>query len=398
MTAPPAVARAAAILQARAGFRPDPALNDRLTRCLGDAAEAAGACVDDFVATLPADDDALQELVDRVTIQESSFFRDDAQFVAFSRHLLPQVSTSALWSAGCANGQEPWSLAMLLDEQGRTDCTILATDISTTALERAERGWYSARELRGLSPTRLARYFTVCDGGYEVNPSLRRLVSFGHHNLAADAPPLTRGACEVAFCRNVLIYLTDDEISAVLERLAQLLGAGGHLFLGYSESLWRLPSRFLLRRLGPTFVYEVEGREQTVAPAVTPPPPTARARRERPVDRVAATPAPPPPAPTPSADDYLAQGQVAAANRELTTAVVAFRKAAYLRPDDPGIALHLAFTLEALDDVDGARPWFRRALETMADAEPMASILDGWSAPELTRVLERKVVAPAVDR
>jgi Flp pilus assembly protein TadD len=74
--------------------------------------------------------------------------------------------------------------------------------------------------------------------------------------------------------------------------------------------------------------------------------------------------------------------------------VVAFRKAAYLRPEDPEIALHLAFALESLGDVAGARPWFRRALETMATAEPMLSVLDGWSTAELTAVLERKVATP----
>jgi chemotaxis protein methyltransferase CheR len=389
------VATAAEVLRTRAGFRPDPALRGRLTRCLADAADAEGCAVEDYVAALASDEGALQRLVDRVTIQESSFFRDDAQFVAFATHLLPRLPTSTIWSAGCANGQEPWSLAMALDESGRTDCQILATDISLEALARARRGWYSARELRGLSIERRERYFVPSDRGFEVVPSLRRLVSFGHHNLAADASPVTRQTCEVAFCRNVLIYLTDDEITAVLDRVATALGPNGHLFLGYSESLWRLPSRFGLRRLGETFVYVVAGR--TERPAAAPPARRpARARRTR-AAAAAPTRTPPAPASAPlSADHYLQRGQVAINERDLNAAVVAFRKAAYLRPDDAGIALHLAFALESLGDVGGARPWFRRALETMITAGPSVSVLEGWSTPDLTAVLERKVAAPAV--
>jgi len=385
------VAKAADLLRERAGFRRDPALQGRLNRCLSDAADADGREINDYVDNLAADDHALQRLVDRVTIQESSFFRDEAQFIAFTSHLLPRLPATTLWSAGCANGQEPWSLAIALDENERTDCRILASDISTTALARARRGWYAERELRGLSPQRRERYFRPSDGGFEVVPSLRRLVNFEHHNLAADAAPVTAGACVVAFCRNVLIYLTDEEIKGVLDRVATAVGPGGHLFLGYSESLWRLPSRFALRRLGDTFVYQVASRTPV---AVAPPAKPAPA----PVARVVTPVRPPHPrrtpleqAPLPDADHYLERGQTATAARDLQGAVVAFRKAAYLRPDDAGIALHLAFALESLGDVDGARPWFRRALETMSGADATVEVFEGWSTRELRSVLERKL-------
>ena len=387
------VARAAEVLRSRAGFRTDPALHGRLSRCLSDAADAEGRALDDYVAVLSTDDAALQGLVDRVTIQESSFFRDDAQFVAFADDLLPRLPASTIWSAGCANGQEAWSLAMALDERGRTDCSILATDISVRALDRARRGWYAARELRGLSPERREQYFQPSEGGYEVIPALRRLVTFGHHNLAGEMPPITARTCTVAFCRNVLIYLTDDEISAVLDRLATALGSGGHLFLGYSESLWRLPSRFALRRLGDTFVYEVASRTEQPPAARTAPRPATQRRPVRPRRENAATS---PPAPPPTADEFLQRGQLAVAEHDLSAAVIAFRKAAYLCPEDPAIALHLAFALESLGDVAGARPWFRRALETMTTAGPFVSVLDGWSTAGLTTVLERKVALPAV--
>jgi chemotaxis protein methyltransferase CheR len=275
---------------------------------------------------------------------------------------------------------------MSLEEHDRTDCRILATDISTTALARARRGWYSERELRGLSAPRRDRFFQASEGGYEVVPSLRRLVAFTHHNLTGEAPPVEPGACFVAFCRNVLIYLTDDEIKSVLDRVALALGPGGHLFLGYSESLWRLPSRFALRRLGETFVYQVANRAAAPLASLPPEPlpsstsdAAARETRGRPVT------------PLLGAEHYLERGQAATAVHDLHGAVIAFRKASYLRPDDAGIALHLAFALESLGDVDGARPWFRRALDAMALSGPDVAVLEGWSTPELSEVLQRKV-------
>ena len=134
------VARAAALLGARAGFRHDPLLAGRLSRCLQEAAAAAGQPVGAYVAGLADDARSLQLLVDRVTIQESRFFRDEGQFETLARDVLPGLAAGVIWSAGCANGQEPWSLAITLLENGRTDCSILATDISTSALRRAEEG------------------------------------------------------------------------------------------------------------------------------------------------------------------------------------------------------------------------------------------------------------------
>jgi chemotaxis protein methyltransferase CheR len=396
------VSKAADVLRVRAGFRPDPALRGRLSRCLTDAAQAEGLPVEAYVGALSNDAMAVQRLVDRVTIQESSFFRDEAQFDAFTRHVLPELPSSRIWSAGCANGQEAWSLAIALDEAGRSDCTVVATDISTAALARAQRGWYSNRELRGLSAERRRRYFRPCDRGVEIVPELRHLVTFAHHNLAQDAPPVASGTCLVAFCRNVLIYLTDDEITAVLDRIAGALGPQGHLFLGYSESLWRLPTRFALRRLGETFVYRVASRSDRsgTEPATTAREQTALPRMARPArDRVSHEVPEPTALPAASmAQQYLERGQESAAERDLANAVVAFRKAAYLSPQDPSIALHLAFALESLGDAAGARPWFRRALETMTTAEPMVSVVDGWSTTELTAVLQRKVSASGVDR
>ena len=398
------VARVAALLQARAGFRHDPLLLGRLPRCIQEAALDAGQPLRAYVAVLPGDDEALQQLVDRVTIQESRFFRDEGQFETLARDVLPAMPPGVTWSAGCANGQEPWSLAITLLETGRTDCSILATDISTAALRRAEEGRYHARELRGLSPARRDRWFVARNGGFEVGPEARRLVRFAHHNLAAGAVPFPAGQCPVVFCRNVIIYFPDDEITALLGRIAAGLGPGGLLFLGYSESLSWLQSPFERIRLGDTFVYRVAAAGNGAAAR------TARPKTER---RPTSTRRPVPPqtpraqAPTPPAepatavdpgraDPFLAEGREAFAAGDAGRAVAAFRKAAYLRPGDATVALHLAFAFDAFGDTDSARRWFRLTHEAMAlsSARP---VLEGWSTDELTRLLERKLAIQGGD-
>ena len=383
------IARVAKLLRARAGFRHDPLLLGRLPRCLEEAALEAGRPMRAYVAALPRDTHALQQLVDRVTIQESRFFRDEGQFETLSRDVLPAMPPGVIWSAGCANGQEPWSLAITLLESGRTDWSILATDISRGALRRAEEGRYHPRELRGLSPARRDRWFVARNGAFEVGPEARRLVRFDHHNLATGSVPFSAGQCRVVFCRNVIIYFPDDEITALLGRVAAGIGAGGLLFLGYSESLSWLRSPFERIRLGDTFVYRVAGPA-----SASPPNPSRTSRPARPtrVARPAVT------APDPGgADPFLIEGQAAFSTGDAARAVTAFRKAAYLRPGDATVSLHLAFALDTLGDGAAARRWFRLAHEAILASDGARPVLEGWSTEELLRLLERKLAIPGGD-
>jgi len=383
------VARVATLLRARAGFRGDPLLLGRLPRCLLDAARDTGLPIGAYLAALPDDDHALQQLVDRVTIQESRFFRDEGQFETLARDVLPTMPSGVIWSAGCANGQEAWSLAITLLESGRTDCSILATDISTAALRRAEEGRYLARELRGLSPERRDRWFVARNDGFEVDPEARRLVRFAHHNLSAEPVPFPAGQCRIVFCRNVIIYFPDDEITALLGRIAGGLGPAGLLFLGYSESLSWLKTPFERIRLGDTFVYRVAGSAggNGAGPARSARPARpARPKGER------RRPAAPESKPDPErADHFLIEGQEALSTGDAARAVTAFRKATYLRPGDTTVSLHLAFALDALGDAEAARRWFRFAYEAIVASDGARPVLEGWSTEELIRLLERKL-------
>jgi chemotaxis methyl-accepting protein methylase len=374
--------RASELLRSRAGFRFDPVLTGRLVRCLDEAAGVG--TVGEYVHRVGSDPVAFQDLVDRVTIQESSFFRDPAQFLALAKALASREEPGMIWSAACANGQEPWSLAMVLAEQGRSDWTVLATDISRGALARASAGRYDERALRQLSPERRERFF---DCG-EVRSTLRGMVTFSHHNLAATTLPFSEGACSIAFCRNVLIYLTDEQITSFLNLLGTGLAPGGQLFLGYSESLWRLRTKFVMRRVGESFVYEVEGQHPYAARRHQAAPP----RRRRPP---VVTPSPTGIAPA-DADVFIAEGHAALAAGDHSRAVEVLRKAVYLRPDDAGAQLHLGFAFEGSGDMDAAARCFRQARRGLAGAAATNdAAVDGWTTEELLQVLDRKLEARA---
>src|SRR3954464_12116636 len=151
--AAPGVEQVAELLHQRIGLRAEPSLRGRLRRCIRD--DAAGRFPDSqaYVASL-READALQRLVDRVTVQETAFFRHPEQFDVLAREVLPVLPQPVtIWSAGCANGQEAYSLAMLLEELGIAG-TIVASDISTAAVRRTEQARYTDRELSGLSAER----------------------------------------------------------------------------------------------------------------------------------------------------------------------------------------------------------------------------------------------------
>jgi chemotaxis protein methyltransferase CheR len=192
-----------------------------------------------YVDRLGSDRHLFQSLVDRVTVQESGFFRDPDQLDALQAHVVPALGRPVrAWSAGCANGQEAYSLAMTLAESGAAGWEVAATDVSSLAVDRTRRARYSSREVAGLSAARQARHLVAHSGEWEIAPSLRAPVRVLHHNLVTDAPPFAPGECDVVFCRNVLIYIRTEETLAFLDRVARCLAPDGWLFLGYSESLW----------------------------------------------------------------------------------------------------------------------------------------------------------------
>jgi chemotaxis protein methyltransferase CheR len=363
------VAAAGALLKTRAGLHAEPMVRARLARCLDEGAARLGLAADAYLALLETDAGAFQELLDRVTVQHSSFFRDPNQFAALTGLLAAAPSGPAwVWSAASANGQEPYSLAMLLEECGREDWRILATDVSSSALARVRAGRYSRSEVAGVSQARLHRFFTRAGHGWEVAPRLRERVTARVHNLSDTRGPIPGATFSIIFCRNVLIYFDALMVDACVGRLASCLPTGGHLFLGFSESLPHASNGLELVRVGDAFVYR-KGPAPARAPAAPP--------RRVPADSLR----------------LLAEGERAFAAGNAAGAVRAFRKVTYLDPNQPVGYFQLGTALEHVGDHRQARRAFAAAESALARADPAATLpgLEGYSSLELGRAIAAKL-------
>jgi chemotaxis protein methyltransferase CheR len=403
------------LLDARIGLRPQSTLRGRLRRSIRDEATASGEDLQEYVERLPTSGGLMQSLVNRVTVQESGFFRHPDHFEVLAADILPVLTPPVtIWSAGCANGQEAYSLVMLLEEQG-IEGFVLATDLSTSALERTVAATYDTREITGLSTLRRRRHLTRHGDQWTVNESLRARVATNQHNLL-DGLPARVPTCQVVFCRNVLIYFSPEHTTAFLDRVAAALTPGAYLFLGAAESLWHVTDRFEPVQLGKSFAYRRSGEAaggRRSAGASTQRPARSPSPRPRPTLLQAAPPREAP-AEAPATDPRpsgrqrgsasltasLEIGALADTGRrafdagESAAAVVAFRKWAYLAPDDPMSSLHLALALEAGGHHTFAQRAFgvARAAALRGGASIEATELGGYSRDELVRLLESKQV------
>lgn len=350
----------------------------RLESRLRDRSAALGMTIDDYVARLDRDPDETQNLVDHLTIQETSFFRDEYHFEALVRSVLPGTrGPVTVWSAGCATGAEPYSLAMALDEAGVDDFRVVATDISRPAIERVRAGWYRESELRGLSAARRGRYLSRAGDGWEIDAGLRARVEATHHNLLVDPVPSAPGELLAVFCRNVFIYLERARITSFLETLRPNLTEDGVVFVGGSESIWAVPEGYRLDRIGDAFCYR-STRRCAISPAAPPLQP-----RPRP-------PSPPKRAAAPTRRPEAAPATVL---ERPESEVERHRRAVYSAPDDVLAHVRLALALESEGDLPAAHRAFRAALNTLtgADERQVEVGLEGYDIATLRTMLERKL-------
>jgi chemotaxis protein methyltransferase CheR len=206
-----------------------------------------------------------ETLIDRVTNPETYFFREPDQLAAFSEDLVAEWDAAAevgplrIWSAGCASGEEPFTLAMLLQEKdffSRHEVEIFGSDVSVASLARARSGVFRENSFRQTSPERRARFFeAAAPGRFRLREEIRRRVSFGKVNLIESARLAALPHFHVIFCRNVLIYLEDRAKRDVVGALYERLVPGGHLFLGRVESLVAFSTAFRLRHLPHDLAY-----------------------------------------------------------------------------------------------------------------------------------------------
>ncbi len=195
-----------------------------------------------------------QELLNSIVVVETHFFRTPEHFAALGRQILPELASKRgrlrLWSAGCATGEEAYSMAMVVHRDfhpvfPHIPVEILGTDLSSEAIARAQRGRYRAPSLHGM-PEVYKGYLREVWGEYEVVPEIRSVVRFQLLNLVDEDSVRAVGPVDVLFCRNVLLYLAPEVRRRVVEALCEQLLPGGYLFVGAAETLSHMTDRLQL--------------------------------------------------------------------------------------------------------------------------------------------------------
>ena len=209
----------------------------------------------------------MQLLIDLSTVNHTAFFREPAHFTFMAERLAlllldPANGPVRIWSAGCSTGQEPYSMAMVMAEMipnfNPQRVEIWASDLSLEVLKAAARAIYNARDVQGVTPARLRRFFLrgsgPRSGSFRIVPEIRDMVKFRHIDLRGGNWPMPTDF-HVIFCRNVSIYFAEEERLNLLNRLAQHLRLGGWLAMGNGEILPGVPAS--LRKLAPS-IYRKE--------------------------------------------------------------------------------------------------------------------------------------------
>jgi chemotaxis protein methyltransferase CheR len=211
----------------------------------------------------PGAEEEWSALTDALSVQETYFWREMDQVRAFVDILVPQHVAAGggairVWSAACATGEEPLTLAMALNEAGwfgRAEVEIWASDVSQAALERADRGVFRDRSFRALPAALREKYFRPVRGGWQVDPGLHARVRYRRANLLDPGETALLDSARYIFCRNVFIYFSPATTAQVVAGFAQKMQRPAYLFVGVSESLLRLSTAFELEQVGAAFVY-----------------------------------------------------------------------------------------------------------------------------------------------
>jgi chemotaxis protein methyltransferase CheR len=307
--APPVVETALHLVRQRTGLVFGPGRRSAFESGLARAMQRAHPATPDvYLVRLQTEPAVLDDLVAEITVGETYFFREPEQFAVLARDILPALLARRprdrplrIWSAGCATGEEPYTVAMLLRQQGWGGAAhIVATDLSRRALAAARRGLYGRWSLRGVPEHVVRSYFTPVGGRYELAPTVREDVEFRYLNLAEDTyPSLATGiwGMDLVLCRNVLIYFDRDTIAGVARRLLDSLSDDGWLLPGASDPPLAdlVPCDVVVTTAG--LAYRRPARPARAGRPATPP--SAAALPEALVSEPRSPPQPPPPSPPP---------------------------------------------------------------------------------------------------
>ncbi len=207
----------------------------------------------------------LSEVIDILTINETYFFREQNQIRAFSEEILPELKETnkykrslRIWSGGCSTGEEPYTIAMLINETGNFinwDIEIHGSDINQRVLQAARKGIYRKNSFRTTEPYIIQKYFRLEESSHRIIDSVRKNVTFNHLNLLDSVRTRFLGKMDVIFCRNVLIYFDYKSRKKVIENFHDRLVDGGYLLLGHAESLLNISTAFSLKHFKNDLVY-----------------------------------------------------------------------------------------------------------------------------------------------
>jgi chemotaxis protein methyltransferase CheR len=206
----------------------------------------------EYYSLLLRDREELKTLLDSVTTNLTRFFRNQAHFDAVGKYIVPELirirgssgdRKLRFWSAGCSTGEEPYTLAMLLKEILPPSWTfeVMASDISLKCLMVGKEGFYADSRIVGIPENFLAKYLDKKPGGYQIKDDLKKTVRFDYHNLKNDSGQRN---LDVVFCRNVLIYFDEAAQKATIERFWESMSSKSFLFIGHSESLFGMNTKF----------------------------------------------------------------------------------------------------------------------------------------------------------
>jgi len=212
----------------------------------------------------PKADEEWPRVMDALSVQETYFWREIDQIRALVDIIVPAYFTGdphkplRIWSAACASGEEPLTIAMALNEAGwfkRAPIEIYASDASTAAIEKAQRGTYRERSFRNLPASLRSRYFTKTPKGWRVRSDLHKHIHWQVANLVSAQEVTELANAPVIFCRNAFIYFSEKAIRKTVRLFARHMLAPGYLFVGTAESLLRITNDFTLQEIGGAFVY-----------------------------------------------------------------------------------------------------------------------------------------------
>ncbi|MBU0700496.1 hypothetical protein KKE26_04275 [bacterium] len=231
-----------------------------------------------FINFNPRGEEEFKELMNLLTVGETYFFRDAKHFEILDKYILPDVikykkemgdNSIRIWSAGCSTGEEPYSIAMFLlgnlTIPSLWDIEILATDVSTKALQKARDGVYTKWSLRAIDRKYTQKYFTTTENRFLLNDEIKKMVKFEYFNLIREPYPLTKmgNYWDIILCKNVTIYFKVDSTRRVIHDFYQSLRDGGTLFIGMSESLFQISDEFNLIEHDNCFLYKkITGQEK----------------------------------------------------------------------------------------------------------------------------------------